>query len=583
MTRKRRECQTVICVQDLSYSYEGSDTLVLKDINLTIGEGEYVAVMGPSGAGKSTLCLALNGIIPCFMGGKFYGQVSVLGRDTLDLSVADLAQNVGMVFQDPETQLVANTVEDEIAFGLENVKLPPDEIRRRIGEVLKIVRLEGYEMKHPNVLSGGQKQRLAIAAALALRPRVMVLDEPTSQLDPMGAEEVFSVIRELNERLGMTVVVVTHDSERVAEYADRVVLVYDGRVLADCPPEELFQDAALLAQVDVRAPQVTEFYRQFSRLDSRPASCPLPTRLSDAGAQLAESWRRVQFAPRLYPDADTSRHGEPVLAARDVHFRYPDGTYALRGVSVEIHRGEAVAIIGQNGGGKSTLVKHFLNLLKASEGIVEVFGRDVKTYTVGELARRVGFVYQNPDAQIFSKSVEEEVRFGPAHQLKDRAEVERRVQAALEEMDLLDVRQVHPLALSKGDRERIAVAAVLALEPEVLIFDEPTTGQDYAGAMRIMNMIRRLHREGRTVVIITHHLYLLPDYVDRIILLGRGEILLDAPIRQALNADELMRSTYLTPPQIVEFVRHISHLGQAPLNALTVPEAVGLFAPKEAA
>jgi len=569
----------VICVRDLSYSYEGTDELVLKDLAFGVEEGEFVAVMGPSGAGKTTLCLALNGIIPCFMGGRFYGQVQVLGGDTLNLSVAELAQHVGMVFQDPETQLVANSVEDEIAFGLENVKVPPDEIRRRIGEVLKIVRLEGYELKHPNALSGGQKQRLAIAAALALRPKIMVLDEPTSQLDPMGAEEVFSVIRELNETLGVTVILVTHDSERVAEYADRVLLLLDGHILADCTPDELFRDAGLVVQADIRAPQVTYFYRGLAdKVELQPAD-ELPTRLGDSVERLRSLWGQVAFAPRLYPSQELAGLGDVVIAARDLHFTYPDGTHALRGLSLDIRKGEAVAIIGQNGGGKSTLVKHFLHLLKATQGQVHIFGQDIAGYSVSQLAQRIGFVYQNPDAQIFSKSVEEEVRFGPANQMKDKPEVERRVRAALEEMDLLDVAQQHPLALSKGDRERVAVAAVLALEPEILVFDEPTTGQDYAGALRIMNMIRRLHREGRTVVIITHHLYLLPDYIDRVVLVGAGQILLDAPIRVALNEVELMRQTYLTPPQIVEFVREIGALAQTPLNALTVDEALGMFAP----
>ena len=279
MERNKSE-DPIISIEDLSYCYEDTDVMVLRDLNFTVRRGEFIAIMGKSGAGKTTLCLALNGIVPCFLGGRFYGKVAILGQDTLDMSVADIAQHAGMVFQDPETQLVANTVEDEIAFGLENIKVPADEIRRRITEVLKIVRLEGHELKHPNALSGGQKQRLAIAAALALRPRVMILDEPTSQLDPVGAEEVFSIIRELNEEHDMTVILVTHDSERVAEYADRVLLFHEGQILADCTPQELFQDNELLERTAVRAPQVTDFYRAYSeKFAALPA---LPIRLTDA-------------------------------------------------------------------------------------------------------------------------------------------------------------------------------------------------------------------------------------------------------------------------------------------------------------
>ena len=571
--------ENIINVEDLSYCYEETSVMVLRDLNFSIRRGEFIAIMGPSGAGKTTLCLALNGIVPCFLGGRFFGKVSILGQDTLDLSVADIAQHAGMVFQDPETQLVANTVEDEIAFGLENVKVPPDEIRRRISEVLKIVRLEGHELKHPNALSGGQKQRLAIAAALALRPQVMILDEPTSQLDPVGAEEVFSIIRALNEEHGMTVVLVTHDSERVAEYADRVLLLHEGQILADRTPDALFQDFELLEKTAVRAPQVTDFYR-----DLCPKIAPLPSlpiKLEEAKNHLDGVFAGTRFTPTRYGDSSDANLGDVIISTDDLRFTYPDGTEALSGLSLSVREGECLAIIGQNGGGKSTLVKHFLHLLEASGGNVTIFDKDATEYTVSELAHRIGFVYQNPDAQIFSKSVVEEVRFGPANQIKDAGEVDRRVQDALEAMDLADVADVHPLALSKGDRERVAVAAVLALDPEVLIFDEPTTGQDYAGCMRIMNMIRKLHEQGRTIIVITHHLYLLPDYIDRIILVGDGQILLDAPIRHALNQVDLMKETDLPPPQFVEFVQHIGRTTGETLNALSVTEAVSMFSKKD--
>jgi len=299
--------------------------------------------------------------------------------------------------------------------------------------------------------------------------------------------------------------------------------------------------------------------------------------------QMRSLWPRVTFTAHTYCDSTPGTGGEVILSTRDLHFTYPDGTKALRGISLDVRQGECVAVIGQNGGGKTTLLKHFLRLLTPTSGQVTAFGRDISAYTVSQLAQRIGYVYQNPDTQIFSKTVEEEVRFGPQHQIKDPAEVERRVQSALAEMDLLDVAHEHPLALSKGDRERVAVAAVLALEPEVLIFDEPTTGQDYAGAMRIMNMIRRLHSEGRTILIITHHLYLLPGYVNRVVLVGDGQILLDAPIRRAFNETDLLRQTYLVPPQIVEFVQHLGQLAQTPLNALTIEEVLAMFAPEKQA
>ncbi len=573
----------IIKVKDLSYRYEPGGPFVLHDICVEIAEGEFVAVMGPSGAGKTTFCLALNGIIPNFFGGNFHGQVSILDHDTLSLTVAELAQNVGMVLQDPEMQLVTNCVEDEVAFGLENVRVPRSEMRVRIDDALRIVRLTGYEKKHPASLSGGQKQRLAIAAALALRPKVMVLDEPTSQLDPVGANEVFSVIRELNERYHITVILVTHDSERVAEYADRVLLMNAGRLEADTTPSRFFQDLSLSANAAVRLPQIVDFYARYNqRVHPVPS---LPTRFAEGLAQIERDWPSLNFLPRQYADVPATAHpveaSEPVISVRDLRFSYPDGTEALTGVSLEIRRGECVAIIGQNGGGKSTLVKHFVRLIKPTSGEVRVFGKSVLEYTTSTLAQRIGFVYQNPDSQIFSKTVEEEVSFGPANQLEDAGDVKRRVEAALESMDLVEYRTEHPLALSKGDRERVAVAAVLAMEPEVLIFDEPTTGQDMDGASRIMEIIRRLHAAGRTIIIITHHLHLLPGYVDRVVLMGDGTLIADAPLRRVFCDAEKLRETYLSPPQIVEFGRELERLGNAKLNAVTVDETLACFEPAQ--
>jgi energy-coupling factor transport system ATP-binding protein len=567
----------IIKVEDLSFRYDVADPLVLRDINFSINEGEFVAIMGASGSGKTTLCLALNGIIPNFFGGKFYGYVSVLGRDTLEQSVAEMAQNIGMVLQDPEMQLVTNSVVDEIAFGMENVKVPPEEMDVRIKEVLELVRLIGYEKKHPAMLSGGQKQRLAIAAAVALRPKVMVLDEPTSQLDPIGVDDVFTVIRELNKKSGMTVVLVTHNSERVAEYADRVILIEDGKVASDSTPEKYFRGINLAEKNAVRLPQVTEYFSRFNEVIHKVE--PLPVLLTTAVDQMKTVWPEVDFVPQIYPDFDPcgDETKEPVISVRDLHFTYPDGTKALTGISMNVFEGECMAIIGQNGGGKSTLVKHFVRLLKPTSGEVTVFGKSVMNYTTSELAQRIGFIYQNPDAQMFCKTVEEEVGFGPINQIDDKAEVERRVETALRDMDLLDVKDEHPLALSKGDRERVAVAAVLAMEPEVVIFDEPTTGQDISGSRRIMKMIRQLNEKGRTVLIITHHLYLLPGYINRMALLGDGNLLDIGLIREVFHKVEMLRETYLIPPQIVEFGHELEKISGTELNALTVDEMIGLF------
>jgi len=567
----------IIVISDLSYRYPASDQLVLKEINLQVRRGEFIGIVGPTGSGKTTLCLALNGVVPHFYGGEFFGSITVAGLDTVQNPSYELAQHVGMVFQDPEIQLTAPTVAAEIAFALENVSTPAEEIMQRIPAALKALRLEGMEGRHPHQLSGGQKQRLAIASALALQPEVLVLDEPTSQLDPVGADEVFSVVRELNRTHGVTIILVSHASEEVAEYTDRVVLLANGQILAGAPPRQFFQNVSLLREHDVRLPDVTEtFDRIFRQTSPRPE---LPVTLEDALTGFAELHTRPALPATIDSDgAALSEGGEVVLQTRDLYFRYENGTEAIRGINLDIRRGEYAAIVGQNGAGKSTLVRHFMHLLTATRGSVNVLGKDVNTYAVSELAQQIGFISQNPDNQIFSDTVEREVAFALVNLRFDKAEVKARVGEALHEMNLEWAADRHPLTLSKGDRSRIVIAAILAMRPEILIFDEPTTGQDYRGARAILDLTRLLHRAGRTLIVITHHLYLLPGYAQRLVVMGQGQVLLDAPLREAFYQTAKLRETYLYPPQVVQLAAAIQPPEGPPLRPITAEEMAATLA-----
>jgi energy-coupling factor transport system ATP-binding protein len=567
----------IIVIKDFSYKYPAAPDFVLREVNLRVRRGEFLGVMGPTGAGKTTFCLALNGIVPHFYGGDFYGSVTVAGLDTVGHATYELAQHVGMVFQDPEIQLTAPTVAGEIAFALENVKLPVAEIKRRIPDALRAVRLEGLEQRHPHQLSGGQKQRLAIASALALRPEVLVLDEPTSQLDPMGTDEVFAVVRELNRTLGITIILVSHASEEVAEYTDRVLLLAEGQLLAESPPKAFFQNTDLLRRHDVRPPEVTTaFEAVFRNAARRPM---LPVTLREALAQYGEVKDQLALTPTTFENGQTPlSESRAVIQTRDLRYRYEGGVEALRGVSLDIRQGEYVAIVGQNGAGKSTLVRHFLHLLTATGGQVNIFDKEVTTYTVSELAQQIGYISQNPDNQIFCDSVQREVSFALTNLKFPKDEVEARTRAALQEMNLEWAATHHPLTLSKGDRSRIVIAAILAMNPGILIFDEPTTGQDYKGARAILELTREMHRAGRTIVIITHHLYLLPGYAERLIVMGQGQVLLDTSLRQGFYATGVLRETHLTPPQVIQLAEAIQPLDGPPLQPLTAEEWAAVMA-----
>lgn len=555
--------------ENVSYQYPRRSDFALQEISLSLRRGELLGVIGATGAGKTTFCLTLNGIVPQFYGGRFFGKLSVAGLDTVDTPIHQLARHVGMVLEDPETQLIATSVENEIAFALENLNVPAEEIRARIPRVLEMVRLENLPKRHPSELSGGQKQRLAIAAALAVQPDLLVLDEPVSQLDPQGAQEVFAVLRELNRTLGMTMIISGHAAEELAESAQRLILLAGGKIAAEGTPEEIYGNIPLLEACGVRPPQVTQTFWLVRHL--LPKAQALPVRL-DEGMRLLDALPRPARLPQMPPAAAPRPPAEPLIAVRDLHHTYPNGTQALCGVTLDIRAGEYLLIAGQNGAGKSTLVRHFVNLLQPTRGEVRFSGQDTRTLSTADAARRIGYVGQNPDVQLFNRTVEEEIAFALKHLHYPADEIRRRTEAALEALRLNDVRQRHPFSLPKGDRARVVIAAVLALEPEVLIFDEPTTGQDLAGATAILDITRDLHRLGKTVLVITHHLYLMPGYAERVILLGRGRLLLDAPLREAYHNLAALERTALTPPQAVKLAQALGARWQVSLPLLTPQE-----------
>jgi len=556
----------------VSYIYENCQDLVLKNISLDIYKGEFLGIIGPTGAGKTTLSLVLNGIVPQFYGGRFFGYAEVAGLDTLTNPVSKLSRYVGAVFEDPETQLLATSVENEIAFTLENLCLPREEILARIARALAAVRLEGMEKKQPNELSGGQKQRLAIASALALQPALLILDEPTSQLDPVGSQEVFATVKELNRILGMTIVMVSHAAEEMAQQADRLAILEAGAISALGSPNQIYSQVEQLERASLRAPQVA---KTFWAINSRGIALEkIPVTL-EAGLAILPSLTSYYHRP-VWQDPP-SINSNILLKAENLSYTHSNGTEALKNISLDICSGEYLLIIGQNGAGKTTLVKHFLKLLSPTKGSVSLKGISLENLSTSELALSIGYVAQNPDNQIFNSTVEKEVSFALTNLGYPAKEIKEKTCQALESMGLLEARNLHPLSLSKGDRARVVIAAILSMDPEIIIFDEPTTGQDYQGAKAILEMTRQLHQMGKTVIVITHHLYLMPEYAQRVVVMGQARILLDAPIRQAYHQSEILAKTYLVPPQEVLLAQELARLSGIPSPLLTSAEIAASF------
>jgi energy-coupling factor transport system ATP-binding protein len=549
-----------ISIENLTFTYQGNERPTLKNINGQIKDGTFMVVMGHGGAGKSTLCCSFNALIPKFFRGKYQGRVLVNGQEVARCQVAEMSRLVGLVLQDFEAQLFSTNVELEMAFGPENHCLLRPEIERRIQRYLTFVGLEKLRHREPASLSGGQKQRLAIGSVLALEPKILVMDEPTTDLDPFGREEVLSVAKSIREE-GRTLLIVDHEPE-TAVTADQIWLIRDGQIVSQGPPSEILVDGPTMESCGIKTLPMVELFHSMNW----PGN-PLTV---ERAIELIQRHNLTQRCERKVATVSTGHtKGSPILKAEELRYIYP--TYhveALRGLDLSIREGEFIAILGQNGSGKTTLAKHFNGLLKPTSGRMLVQNKPTTEYSHRELSRWVGYVFQNPDHQIFARTVAEEVGFGLKMQGEILKTIEKRIAEVLEVVGLQGYEQKVPFALTKGERQRVAVASVLAAQPQVIILDEPTTGLDYRHQRNMMEMLKRLNRYGHTIIIITHSMWVAAEYANRTIVMKDGFILSDGPTRTVFADEARLTEASLCPPSLV---RLSNWLGA---EALTVQEMV---------
>ena len=527
---------TGIAVRGLTCTYAGAATPALADLSCDVPAGTLTVVMGATGAGKTTLARCLTNIVPCFLAGEVCGEVLLEGEAIAGQRVGELAGRIGMVFQDFEAQLFSSDVTQEIVFGLEQTGIPPADMAPRVRAALAAVGLLGFEGRDPGTLSGGEKQRLSIAGLLALRPPILVLDEPTTDLDPAGRAEVFAVLAGLR-RERLAVLLIEHDVG-AAVVADRLVLLLDGVAVANGPPRTVLADVDGCRTAGVRPHDVCRVFALLELTDP-----PLDI------AAAARDLRAAGLVPEPPPPVPARARAEAVLRVEALGHRFPDGREVLADVSFTIGRGEMVALIGRNGSGKTTLARHLNALLRPTAGRVLLEERDLLSLSLEEVAQRVGYVFQDPDHQLFAERVQDEVAFGPRNVGLSPAEVDRRVNEALDAVGL-DGRDADPFLLDKGARQRLAVAAVLALHPEVLVLDEPTTGLDWPQQLRMLELLRALQKGGRTIVVITHTPWVIAEYAERVLLLSEGRLRYDGPVRGFFADPARVAAAAFHPPDV---------------------------------
>ncbi|MFC1931032.1 ABC transporter ATP-binding protein [Chloroflexota bacterium] len=556
----------MIKVENLTFCYGGADEPALRNINLEIQDGEFILVTGPSAGGKSSLCRCLNGLIPHFYGGKMAGRVEVQGFNTMEHTTKDLATKVGMIFQDPENQLVTMNVEREVAFGLENLAFPRDLIARRIEESLDTLGISALRNQPIHTLSGGEKQKVAIASVLALHPEILILDEPTSELDPKSAEEVLSIAQRLNDELGITVILIEHRLDRVIQHTDRLIVLDGGKIIVDGNTRDvLHKNYQEISEAGVGMPPIIKLAHQLEIKGIADEKKPLTVK--EGRLMLQGILQRV--SGRL-PQHSEKNVGKPAIEVEKLWHVYPDGPTALKNINLRISEGEFVAIMGRNASGKTTLVKHFNGLLKPTKGSVTIQGIDTRKVTIAELARKVGLVFQNPNDHLFADTVEEEIGFTLKNLGVDGEEMKLRVTQVLDKFKLKEYRRRYPRALSGGEKQRVALASVLAIQPKVLILDEPTRGMEYGLKAELMKFLHQYARQGNTVILVTHDVETVAEYADRVVLLGEGNIIVDG------NKRDVLSRALLFSPQINRLVQAFEKYG-VPGDILTVAEVLHLF------
>jgi len=551
----------ILEIDDYSFWYPDG-TQALREINLDIDEGELLTVMGRNGAGKTTLCLSVVGIIPNIFPGDIRGKINVMGKNPIEHYVYEITKDIGLVLQDPESQIFTHSVLSEVVFAAENLGLPKDEILERANWALEIVGLKGFEKAHPKNLSGGQKQRLAIAAALVTKPKMLVLDEPTSQLDPVGTREVLSTLKKLKEEEGMTILMTEHKSDEITEISDRIVVLEEGRIVEEGEPSEVLTNIEMLRKLKLKPPEIGEFYWE---LKERGVSLEkLPVTLTEGESVLKKLFERgIIVAKDFTPNGQEKAYRDIIIEVEGVNFEYKTHppVKALDNVSFKIRGGEFVGIIGKNGSGKTTLMKCLVGLLKPDSGKILFKGGEISNFTARERAKRIGLVLQNPDAQLFSLSVSQEIEFGLKNIGLTPEEVARRRDEVLKLVGLEQYKNLHPFQLSFGDRKKLAVASIVAMNPEVLIMDEPTTGQDHKGRYDICDLAKMLNERGMTILMVTHDMDLVAKYTERVLVMDGGRVIFDGPTREAFKRVDILRQAGLMPPRITLLARSASNWG----------------------
>lgn len=541
-----------IRVEHLKYKYPASEGFALDDVSFAIEKGEFIGIAGENTAGKTTLCYALSGLIPHFFKGAYGGSVFIGDMEVYTHEISDITAKVGLVFENPFSQMTGAkfTVYDEIAFGLENLGVPRDEMHRRIQECMEQLDIEELRDKNPFSLSGGQMQRVAIASVVAMKPDILVLDEPTSQLDPQGSEEVFKVVEQLSNQ-GITIIMVEQKIEKLAAYSDRIFLMHEGKLIETGTPAEIFSRNDL-GTYGIEPPVYTSAARSLKL--TQDATDILPIVLEEMPTSGLENFSLSAHQVKTV-DFKTAE-----IVVSDLHFGYVKDVAIMNGINITLS-GKPTAIIGQNGAGKTTFVKLLKALLKPDKGDITIDGIKTADSTAAKLAATIGLIFQNPNDQIFKNKVLDEVMFGPLNIGQSTETAKFNALKMIELVGLTGKEDENPYDLSLAERKMIAVASILAMDTKIVIFDEPTMGQDIEGKKKLATIIKELYAQGKLVLCILHDMDFVANTFERTVILSEGRVMLDEETRIAFSQEQLLIQARLDQPHLTQLASRMGYKG----------------------
>ena len=529
-------------IAHLTFTYPGASQPTLRDISLQIQKGDFLAIVGNNGCGKSTLCKVLNGLIPHFIAGEFEGSVTVEGLNTLETDIGELAKKVGYVYQDFENQIVRPTVLDDASYACLNYAFPDYKERGR--KALEQCGLQGREEEYIWQLSGGQTHLLALAGAVSLQPDILILDEPIAQLDPMHADRIYEVLRELNEKHGKTIIVIEHHTEYIADYCKHVLLMRDGQILWQKPTVEALQRVEELQSCNIFPPQVTQAAHRLQKQGTLPAG-PLPTTVEE-GKRAFSPLRFVGNIPCVQPP----RSEEPVVSFQNVKLAYRsvkgEPRVIFEDLNLSIHKGERVALIGSNGAGKSTMMKMMVGLLRPNSGCVSLYGEAIGEKKAEDLSRQISLVYQNPEEMFIKDSIRADISY--AMEVRGVRNWQQRTDELLARFRLSDLDGRDGRLLSGGQMRRASLAIGIALNPGVLLLDEPTANLDIATRREIIDVLQQMKDIINTAVIATHDMQLVCQWAQRIIVLCNGKVVADSSRDEIFSRQDIAELVGIRPP-----------------------------------